>query len=374
MLGDHRVEWTEKDKGISIGVENVNLLKKNLPPGKSLTLLSMFQEFKERAKIVNTYTKPLLTEPRKGIVVHKGKIGIVYPSWFPIPSYADRGTSDDKSGGQIQGRFSCKKPARQTEPKSIRYCSISRWPGGKIVEFDVNQDHLRMAALLSGDPALLDAYFNPSVSIHTKTALTIFPNIRPEDFPSTKAWKDSKEYGCGKQLNFLVLFKGGAAAFQDVVLKEVGVEIDLDFCRTAIWKWYNAHPIYAEWQNQMVALATRQGYLVLPTGWSRTFGPAGSNLSAFEGEILNFLHQCPCAQNLQSSHFEALRRFRKFHMRSMICLQIYDALFTDIYPGEEVAVREIMDDVMKHPPLLPVFERWVGREIPWDYEVKDYAN
>jgi len=131
LLSDSRVAYTEKTKNISIGVENANLLKKHLPGGIHLAIVTNFQEYKERSKIVNTYTRPLLEKPRRGIVSRKGTIGMVYPSWYPIPSYFERGgTSDDKVGGQTQGRFSCKKPARQTEPPSIRDCSTSRWVGG----------------------------------------------------------------------------------------------------------------------------------------------------------------------------------------------------------------------------------------------------
>jgi len=369
LLTDSRVEWSDKTGKVSIGVENVNLVKKYLPQGEEYTILSMFQEFKERSKIVNTYTNPLLTKPRQGIVYVRGNIGMVFPSWYPIPSYFERGgSSDDKSGGQIQGRFSCKKPARQTEPHSIRQCSVSRWPGGKLVEWDVNQDHLRMAALLSGDPVLMDAYLNPSESIHSKTALTIFPGADPTD----PGWKKSDMYKLGKTLNFLVLFKGGAAAFQRTALEDAQVEVEIGFCREAISKWYKKHFVYGEWQEQQIALASKQGFLVLPTGWSRTFGPAGTNTSSCEGDILNFLHQTPCAQITQSVHYEALRRFLKYHLHSLICLNIYDALFTDIYPGEEKTIREIMTELMTHPPLLPVFEKWVGRTVPWDFECREY--
>jgi DNA polymerase I-like protein with 3'-5' exonuclease and polymerase domains len=159
LMRDSRVTWTAKEKKISIGVENVNLVREHLPAGRSFEIISAFQEFKERSKIVSTYTRPILQDARKGIVIRNRRVGIVFPSWYPVPLYANRGgSSDDKAGGQIQGRFSCKKPARQTEPRSIRDCSRSRWPGGSLVECDMSQDHLRMAALLSGDPVLMEAY------------------------------------------------------------------------------------------------------------------------------------------------------------------------------------------------------------------------
>jgi len=370
LLDDGRVEWT-KTKKISIGVENVNLVKEHLPEGENLNIITEFQEFKEKSKIVNTYTRPLLEEPRRGIVHSEQGIGMVYPSWYPIPAYFERGgKSDEKSGGQIQGRFSCQKPARQTEPQSIRKCSVSRWPDGKLVEYDISQDHLRMAALLSGDPILMETYHTEGKSIHLETASTIFPDIFCSDFKE----KYHKEYVLSKNLNFLVLFRGGPAAYQREAREKVGIELPYSFCAEAINKWYLKHHVYKEWQDQMIALASRQGYLILPTGWSRTFGPPGTNLSAFEGEVLNFMHQTPCAQNLQSSHFQILCKFRKYHLHSLTCLQIYDALFADIYPGEEKIVDEIVGEAMEHPPLLPILERWVGRTIPWVYEKKEYTK
>jgi hypothetical protein len=372
LLGDSRVAYTEKAKKISIGVENANLLKKHLPKGESLDIVTNFQEFKERSKIVNTYTKPLLLERRRGIVTRKGNTGMVYPSWYPIPSYFERGgSSDAKVGGQTQGRFSCKQPARQTEPHSIRDCSTSRWEGGKLAEWDFNQDHIRMAALLSGDPLLMDIYLNPTGrSVHTETAISIFPDADPSD----PGWKKTDKYQVGKDLNFLVLFKGGPGGFQSLVLKESGIEISLEFCAHAIKTWYQLHPVYKEWQDSLIDLAARQGYLVLPTGWSRTFGLGPSGVANYTGEICNFMHQTPCAQLTQSAHYQIMKEFRDLHLKTLICLQIYDANFADIYPGEEEVVDEIMVRNMENTYVHKIFCDWVGRYIPWVVKKKEYKK
>lgn len=370
LMEDSRVEWSKKTGKISIGVENVNIIKSSLSPNADHYLqISAFQEYKEHSKIVTTYTGPLLTDRRRGIVKSSGRIGHTLPSWYPVPAYAERGgSSDDKAGGQIQGRFSCKRPARQTEPPSIRKCSCSRWPNGKLVEYDVNADHLRMAALLSGDPILMDAYTSEGKSLHAMTACTIFPDENPEDIKN----KSPERYKLGKTLNFLVLFRGGAEAFQRTALEDVGVELDIEFCQQAIHKWYAKHRVYKEWQDSMIDLAARQGYLVLPTGWSRTFGLGHQNIAGQQGEVCNFLHQAPCAQITQSAHYAIKLKFLKYRLRSAICLNIYDALFVDMHQGEEQAAHEIVVEAMTNPPLLPVFERRVGRTIPWAFERKEY--
>ena len=372
LWGDSRVVYTAKTKNISIGVENANLLKKHLPGGIHLDIVTKFQEFKERSKIVNTYTKPLLEIPRRGIVTRCGNVGMVYPSWYPIPTYFERGgSSDDKPGGQTQGRFSCKQPARQTEPHSIRDCSTTRWRGGKLVEYDYNQDHLRMAALLSGDLLLMQVYTSgEGKSIHLETAAYIFPEIFCPDFKK----KYPKEYTATKSLNFLVIFKGGPGALQSLVLGDTGVELDLSFCAIAINEWYKKHPVYKEWQDSIIDLAAKQGYLVLPTGWSRTFGLGPAGVANYTSEICNFMHQTPCAQLLQAAHFEIMKEFRELHLKTLICLQIYDAIFADIYPGEQEIVDEIIIRNMEHPYVLDIFYKWAGREVPWLVEKKEYEK
>lgn len=370
LLGDSRVEWTGKEKKISIGAENVNLAKEHLRTDSSYyDLIADFQEYKEKSKIVSTYTRPILDNPRKGIVEVRGRIGLVFPDWYPVPLYANRGgSSDDKSGGQIQGRFSCKKPARQTEPKRIRNCSISRWPKGKLIEVDMSSDHLRIAAMLSGDPILLET-FNKNESLHLKTSQAIFPDIYCcDDFKRTHP----KEYTLCKSLNFAVIFRCGPRTFQQTALHDVGLELDIEFCARAIKTWANKYHVYWKWQDKMIDLAAKQGYLILPTGWSRTFGLGQQNIAGQVSEVLNFLHQCPGAQLTHSAQYKIQHEFLKYRMRSLVCLNIYDSLFVDCYPGEEEAAKEILLYNMSNPPLLPIFTKWTGHKVKWEAELKEY--
>ena len=369
LLIDPRVKWSEKTKKISIGVENINLVKQHMPEGKLLEMITLFQEFKERSKIMSTYTGPLLFDQRKGIVSRNGNIGMVYPSWYPFPSeFTKGGKGKESTKGQKQGRFSCSKPARMTEPYSIRKCSTTRWPGGKLLECDVSQDHLRMAALLSGDSLLMDSYLNPFGNVHTQSARMIFPDADTE----APGWKKSDEYQLGKNLNFIVLFRGGAGAYQREVLSVCNLEVEFDFCQNAIQTWWGNHLQFKAWQEEAIVLAAKQGYLISPTGWGRTFPLGKEGCALCIPEICNVLLQLPCAQVTQSAQYKVINQFRKYNLRSVVCLQIYDAIFTDIYPGEASNVREIVMEAMTHPPLLPILEQSVGRTLPWLAEFKEY--
>ena len=228
-----------------------------------------------------------------------------------------------------------------------------------------------MAALLSGDPLLMDVYTSGDVkrSIHLDTAESIFPDIYCSDFKK----KYPKEYTASKSLNFLVIFKGGPGAFQSLVLGDTGVELDFSFCVEAIDTWYAKHPVYKKWHDSIIDLAANHGYLVLPTGWSRTFGLGPAGVANYTNEICNFMHQCPCSQLLQAAHYQIMKEFKNLHLKSLICLQIYDALFADIYPGEETIVDEIITRNMEYNPALDIFYKWTGREVPWTVEKKEYV-
>jgi uracil-DNA glycosylase family 4 len=378
QIGD-KIEWT-KTGNISIGIENVNLVKSEVKKQKlfksrslNIKTISLLHQYKKRSKITSTYTGPLLNTPRKGIVTRNGDIGIVYPSWYPVPLYASRGgSSDDKSGGQIQGRFSCKGPARQTEPKSIRKASRSRWPNGTLVECDMAADHLRMAALLSGDPILLEVYNDETKSLHHETALTIFPDEPRDESPEAFKEREPDKYKLGKTLNFLMIFRGGPEAFQRTALQDCGIEIGLHFCRNAIDSWFKKYNVYKQWQDRMIRLAADKGYLEIPTGWSRTFGRGMANIEGQVGEVLNFLHQAPCAQLTQSCHYKIKHEFLNKDYKSLIVLNIYDALFKDSPAEEEEATTKILFDTMNNPPLLPIFEQWTEHKVKWAAELKRY--
>ena len=179
-------------------------------------------------------------------------------------------------------------------------------------------------------------------------------------------------YKLGKTLNFLVLFKGGPGAFQSTALSDAQVEVDIGFCANAIRTWYDNHSVYGTWQEEVIALAAMQGYLVLPTGWSRTFALGPQGIANYTNEICNFMHQCPCAQITQSAEYQIICDLRKYRMKTVVPLQIYDSIFADIYPGEKKNVREIVGRAMTNPPLLKVFEEWCGRSVPWVWEEKIY--
>ncbi len=212
LLNDGRVQLTDKKKEISVGKDNFNLLLEYA--GEKFGFwqpLQAISAYHKASKIVNSYTKVILQNPKRGLVCGN----MIYPSWYPMRGIANKYSGEDKIGGTIQARFSARGPAAQTFPPVIKKCFTSRFPAGQISVYDLSQIELRMAALLSGDPVMLQEYVD-GIDRHANTALFFWPDadITSDEFTR----KPDGQRQAGKTTNFLIVYKGGALKLQETIL------------------------------------------------------------------------------------------------------------------------------------------------------------
>ena len=361
-----QLELTEKKKDISLGANNTNLIMNNLDDNHSDRLiLQAYSDYVSDSKIIGTYTKPILTTPAKGIVhtaVANKAIGYCYPAWFPTPRFVGR-ESRGSSGGTIQARFSCKSPAAQTFPPSIKKTIRSRWPQGKINVYDLSQIELRMAGFLSNDYYILEDYKNDS-DLHTSTAMLIDPSvaITSEEFLAPHGLR-----ALGKTVNFLVIYKGGAYKLQQTALEDLGLHLDLNFCKSIIANYYRRHSGLLKWQNSLIEQVRQRGFIEMPTGWSRNFATGTAAIESYRNEICNYPIQTTAAQIMQSAQYAIMYELHKRRFRSTICLQIHDSLLVDTLPAEESSIEPIIDKYLTRPPLFVKLELMYGRTVPLKY-------
>ncbi|KKN66023.1 hypothetical protein LCGC14_0476150 [marine sediment metagenome] len=363
LLGDKRLGYTKSDKKICIDKGNIALLQQYLIEGALAATLKNITKFKATRDIISRYAKPLQTKPRKGIVMSpcRGR-GIVYPSWYPIPSYHSRGGSqEDKGGGTVQGRFSAQKPSVPTFPPLVKECMACRKHGYKLIVWDLSQIELRMAALLSGDPFMMDDYMNGR-DRHAATAKDIlYPGSSEED----EDWNDKRQLA--KKENFLVLYRGGWRRLQEVAREEMGLSLPDEYCKEAVRAFYRKHSVFYQWQESEIEKAARKGYTELPTGWSRSWGLGKQGVSAYINEICNFPIQTLSAQLMQSAQFAFLQRLYEGYMLTKIVSYAYDALYLEVAIEEEEWVDRELNYVLTRPPILPTIEKAVGRSVPIEY-------
>jgi len=224
---------------------------------------------------------------------------------------------------------------------------------------------LVVAAWLSGCPVLTKALLEGDP--HDDTTWSIFPSALKTD----EDWKDKRDLA--KVLNFLVIYKGGGHAYQQAARKDIGVDLDLEFCVEAIRAWNNAHPVHVEWQNLQIDTVIRQGFLELPTGWSRTFGAGRENAMQSINEICNFPVQTIAAQLMLSSQFLILQGLTNLKLRTVMTAQAYDSVTLDIPYNEVKTVDCLVTNALRKPPLHGILEVALGRSMPVNYERKVLA-
>lgn len=362
IIDDKRVKLTDKKRAVSVGEDNFNLLDGYLGPEDEpfYTVNANLKEYHKCSKIVNTYTHNLMSNPKAGIVYGADlPKGFCYPAWYPIPLNVGKSTGTE--GGTIQGRFSCKSPAAQTYPPVVKHCVCSRFADGKLIGYDMSQIELRTGALLSGDPLMIKEY-QEDIDRHTETALLVFPDVDVNMEGFRKLYRQA-----GKTLNFLVLYRGGALKFQETVMRDLGIHLELHECEAAIRRFDTKYLHFRAWQDGLIRTAKKDGYIVLPTGWSRSFS-TGYGAETYINEICNFPIQTIAAQLMQSSQFAIQREMMRRRMQSRIVLQIHDALYADMPAHEESIVDRLMDKYLTRPPLLGILEDILGRTVPIAYE------
>ena len=161
-------------RGYSTGAKELDKLKDQHP------IIDKIIEYREAAKLLGTYITP-------------------------IPDLADENDRIHTTFTQnvtATGRLSSKDPnlqnipVRTDEGKRIRRGFIAS-KGRVLVSADYSQFELRLAAILSGDQALIDD-FNKGVDIHTKTASEAF------NVPMDKVTKAQRR--AAKVINFGILY------------------------------------------------------------------------------------------------------------------------------------------------------------------------
>lgn len=315
---------------------------------------------------------------------------IAYPSWFLTPSpFKDNSSS---VGGTQQSRITCKESSEQTTPPQIQACRRSRFRGGTLLSWDLDQAELRTAGLLSGEPALLDA-FEQKWDLHSRRALSIFglplllskyPMIRDQP---VELWKklssnfDDLERAVGKTNNFADLFRSGADVQQAQVHEDTGLWLPIELFRLAVSRRALDRPVLWAWQNRLIADARRDGYLALPfTGQSRSF-LGGTKFD--ENEIVNFPVQATASNVLLR-----LQHFISLHLPSMalatslhsthLCTNTYDALLLDCSSPSVVSeTRQLLTDALT---WITTQDYWAalqslyGRTCPLTASLKEIPN
>ena len=294
-------------------------------------------------------------------------VQLCYPSWFVTPSYTKDSGGD--SGGTIQGRITCKAPAAQTFPHDIKKHITSRWPDGSIVWFDLSQIELRVAALLSGDKELLDAYCSPHpVDLHSLCAVQVFgPDVEKDPEFRSKYRTPAKHFRFGH------LYRAGPDKLQMTILRKSNIIVPLDFCEKVVRERPFTQPGLWAWQNKLIAIARRDGYIHLPfTGQSRMFmGGEAYDIS----EIVNMPIQTTAGNVMLRLHAYCHHNGPPLNDPDpphYQCLNVYDAILFDCRDDAGIDEATTLVAAAIHQESTDGYWsslcRYYGYQVPLRYE------
>lgn len=367
---EESVGLTPKKKEVQWSDANRALFLKHLPPAHpSCLALRWGDVHASRQKLLSTYVYPLLHHKRND-PSNKGSrlcpypsnpdVGLAHPSWFVVPSLVKGGKGFE--GGTIQVRMTCKGPAAQTDPPVIQGCRRSRHLDGTLASIDLSQIELRVPAVLSGEPSLVDA-FERDLDLHTDRALRMFGSDILDDPLFKEVYRQA-----GKTVNFADAFWASDHTMQQQVYERTGRLIPLEFFSLAVADRPRLRPVLWRWQNALVESARRNHRIVLPiVGATRPFP---GRIDAHVNEILNFPVQTWAAVVMKEFHDLILRRLSK---PVLSYLQVYDAANFDLPRLHVPALRSAISDAHAELVTVGMWHRLCaehGTSVPLKYEFK----
>lgn len=224
------------------------------------------------------------------------------------------------------------------EDLNIKRQYISRFPGGLIMEGDLSQAEIRLAAAISGDKAMIGA-IESGEDIHKAMASTMLG--KPLDLVTKH-----ERQNC-KSLTFLVLYGGGA----NTLAKKLGIskEKALGLIR-AYFAAFNGLDFKI---NQVKAMVKRDLLVTSMFGYRRRF-IAPDNWNTWDGWRVermawNFLVQNSAACCAFVSMIDLRRKMQAFELRSRIILQVHDSVVVDVHPDEIEVVGRLLKGSLSNP-------------------------
>jgi DNA polymerase-1 len=234
-------------------------------------------------------------------------------------------------------------PIRDELGKPIRAAFVASDEEHTLVAADYSQIELRLMAHLSGDKALIDAFY-AGADIHSATAARLYGK-RPEEVTSDERRR-------AKTANFGIIY--GISAF--------GLAQRLDIpnkeAKTLIESYFVSYPDVKRYMDEAVVKATEQGYVETMFGRRRLLRDITSANRTVRGiaerNAINAPIQGSAADIMKLAMAEIARRFKAEGIESRMILQVHDEVVIDTLRSELDAVKRIVKEAMESVAKLRV--------------------
>jgi DNA polymerase I len=318
--------------------EVFSLMDINLPNTKEDTLASCEHPFagillayRKASKILSNYGYNFLKRVRDD--------GRIYASWRLI--------------GAPTGRMSCSSPNLQQIPNEVLRRYVRAPKGRVIVSTDYSQAELRIAARITGDKRMLEAY-RKGEDLHAATAKLLMgrENISKEERHLAKA------------VNFGFLYGQGVAGFREYARREYGITMTIEEARRYRERFFQTYPGLKAWHerewrelkrgNTETRTLTGRRCLGVKSFTKRVNAPVQGSGADGQKLALALLHErrheCPGAYPVTCVH-------------DSIVVECYSGDVEKVKDWVEKAMIDGMDEVLAYPG-------GEGPRIPIEVEVK----
>ena len=248
----------------------------------------------------------------------------------------------------VTGRLSSSNPNLQNIPikdnfgQAIREGFIAE-KDFQLMSADYSQIELRIAAHISKDPNMLQA-FQEETDIHSLTASSIF-NVSLE-----KVSEQMRRQA--KIVNFSIIY--GISAYG--LSEQIGISV-----REAahfIEKYLDSYPGFKNYLAQQKKYAQENGYVKTLLGRKRSI-PEINSTASFRREgaeriAVNTPIQGTSADMIKVAMINIDQEFKKLNFKSKIIIQVHDELLFEVYNPEKKTVEKIVKAKMENSLKLDV--------------------
>lgn len=279
-------------------------------------IIALIEEYRELAKLKNTYIDVL-----PGMVAADGRLHTTYDQ---AVAATGRLSSNDPNLQNI--------PIRTEWGKRMREGFIAA-PGNVFVGADYSQIELRIAAHLSGDVTMIQAFEN-NEDIHRTTAAVVH-GIQPEQVTDLMRRE-------AKVLNFGIIY--GMGAFGLAQAAKIDQKAASEFIKGYLKKFSGV----AKYMEDMKAFVKEHGYVETELGRRRSLPEIESGNIALvrsaERMAINMPIQGLAADIMKLAMLDSRALLERYAGQAALLLQIHDEL---IFEVDETISRDFAEELKK---------------------------
>lgn len=232
------------------------------------------------------------------------------------------------------GRFACTSPNIQQIPREslVRSC-IRPQPGYAFIVADYSQVELRVAAGISGDQLMLNAYHNGQ-DLHKLTA-AITMNKAAE-------MVTKEERQAAKAINFGLIYAMGARGLQQSAKASYGVDMTHDQAQMFRNRYFENYSGIRNWQRDTEQFGRKNGYVRTAAGRIRSYRQEALRVN----ELLNIPVQGTAAEGLKSALCIFWDEVNRINLEASIVAIIHDEIIVEVLAEQAEQAKTTLEKAM----------------------------